>query len=566
MAATILKSDSNKWSIGGGDDKKRRLISAVCGVLVFILGYFVFVVGNERPDNLFWDENYYLSFVEKYLHGTFFMHAHPPLAIMFLALGEKLINPNKDIDKKWIHDNDFVDRVPKGYSFKGVRFFPGLFAAGVGVLIFLIVYRVTGHHFTSIGFAGIYLMDTAGICHHRAAMLDSTLIFFILLAVWKFTDMVLKAKTTHRDYVVLGVAVGLAMATKFTAWFLLILPILVFLKQRWRFIGWHVRTAFRVVLLPLLTINKQPKAVEEPTRRMYWDMFFTRGIRDAIVFSVPLFIAFLGVWTIHIKLTPNPVGNLYTASGYYKEQILAGNGGSIFVLPMAIIDNIMYGFRLHTDIAPLKYDDPGEVGSHPLFWPLGIRSISYRWDSKGEDVRYKMLVANPFTWSVGLIGLIMGMTMLLGRVFYGIKPKDKQIANAICMLMWIWLAYMIPLYALNRVMYLYHYFPPLIFTYITAGLVFYYIFYRCFPRMISLIPNVILALALVFGGWVMKQYLPLAMHDPPLRAHQVERLAVFKPWRLKPAQIGPPAPPPAPAAAPQAVVETPEPPVPAPAK
>jgi hypothetical protein len=376
-------------------------------------------------------------------------------------------------------------------------------------------------------------------------------------------DMILKAKTSHRDYVILGVAVGLAMATKFTAWFLLILPVLIFLKQRWLFIRWHVRKAFELVLLPLLTIRKQKTPSDDSDDREYrfhWDLFFMRGLRDAMVFSVPLLVAFLGIWTIHIKLTPNPVGNLYTASGFYKEQILAGNGGSIFVLPSAIIHNIMYGYRLHTDIQPLKYDDPTEMGSHPLFWPLGIRSISYRWDSMGEDVRYKMLVANPFTWTVGLMGLVMGMAMLLGRVFYGMKPKDKQIANAICMIVIVWLAYMVPLYGLKRVMYLYHYFPPLIFTYIMAGLIFYYIFYRCFPRMISLIPNTILALALIFGGWVMKQYLPLAMHNPPLRAHQVERLAVFKPWRLKPAQIAPPATPP-PAA--QPVVEAPEPPAPA---
>lgn len=567
MAATILKRDSRKSGVESGGqvdvERVRRWVSAVCALVIFILGYFTFVVGNEKPENLFWDENYYLSFVEKYLHGTFFMHAHPPLAIMFLALGEKIINPNKDIDKQWIHDNDFVDRVPKGYSFKGVRFFPGVFAAGIAVLIFLIVYRVTGHHFTSVGFAAVYLLDTAGICHHRAAMLDSILIFFILLALWKFTDMILKAKTTHGDYVVLGVAVGLAMATKFTAWFLLILPLLIYLKQRWRFICWHVRTAFQLVLMPLLTINKT-KRDEMPARQMHWEMFFIRGFRDAAVFTVPLLISFLGVWTIHIKLTPNPVGNLYTASDFYKEQIVSGKGGSIFVLPVAIWDNIKYGFNLHTDIAPLKYDDPGEAGSHPLFWPLGIRSISYRWDSSGEDVRYKMLVANPFTWSVGLIGLVMAMTMLLGRIFYSLKPKDRGISNVICMMMWVWLAYMIPLYALDRVMYLYHYFPPLIFTYIMAGLVFYYIFYRCFPRMISMIPNVILSVALLFGFWVMRQYLPLAVHDPPLKAHQVERLAIFNPWRLKPAQIGPP--PPA-AQAPQAVVEAPAPmPAPAPAQ
>ncbi|MDW8349309.1 MAG: phospholipid carrier-dependent glycosyltransferase [Verrucomicrobiae bacterium] len=564
MASTLTHEETKKEikkvvlgkEITTDSRRVNEWVSAVCAVLVFIGGIFAFVVGNEKPDKLFWDENYYLSFVEKYLHGTFFMHAHPPLAIMFLALGEKLLNPNKDIDKKWIHDNDFVDRVPPGYSFKGVRFFPGLFAAGVGVLIFLIIYRVTKHHFTSVGFAAIYLMDTAGICHHRAAMLDSTLIFFILLAVWKFIDMVLKPKTTHADYIILGFSVGLAMATKFTAWFLLILPVLIYLKQRWRFIRWHIRMAFQLVLIPLLTINRAEKEKNKGTRQMYWEMFFIRGARDAVVFIVPLLISFLGVWTIHIKLTPNPVGNLYSASDYYKEKILAGQGGSIFVLPVAILDNIKYGYKLHTDIAPLSYDNPNEMGSHPLFWPLGIRSISYRWDSQGDEVRYKRLVANPFTWSVGLIGLIMSMTMLLGRIFYGIVPKDRLIANAICMMMWIWLAYMLPLYGLERVMYLYHYFPPLIFTYIMAGLVFYYIFYRCFPRMTSFIPNVILSLALVFGFWVMKQYLPLAIHDPPLRAHQVERLAIFKPWRLQPAPVGQAAPQPPPAAQAPAPTET----------
>jgi hypothetical protein len=61
--------------------------------------------------------------------------------------------------------------------------------------------------------------------------------------------------------------------------------------------------------------------------------------------------------------------------------------------------------------------------------------------------------------------------------------------------------------------------------------------------MISMIPNTILILAMLFGVWVMKQYLPFAMHDPPMKKHEVERLGIFRPWKVKAAEIAPPPPP-----------------------
>ncbi len=93
--------------------------------LVMALAFLFYFVNYNYPNSgPYWDENYHIASAQKYINGVFFMEPHPPLGKLFIALGELILNPNKNIDKSSFLSTDFINNFPAGYSFAGVRFFP----------------------------------------------------------------------------------------------------------------------------------------------------------------------------------------------------------------------------------------------------------------------------------------------------------------------------------------------------------------------------------------------------------------------------------------------------------
>ena len=149
-----------------------------------------------------------------------FMETHPPLGKLFIALGEYLIHPNDKINQNELlkfTQTDYIKDFPAGYSFAGVRFFSALFAWLSAIIFFYILYFVSKNPHTSLVFSSLYVFENALITHSRAAMLEGSHLFFILLAILYFVYLVQKlSKKTLLNYFVLGILVGLAISIKAT--------------------------------------------------------------------------------------------------------------------------------------------------------------------------------------------------------------------------------------------------------------------------------------------------------------------------------------------------------------
>jgi dolichyl-phosphate-mannose-protein mannosyltransferase len=65
-------------------------------IIILIFSFLTFFSNYYIPNASIWDEVFHISTAEKYLTGTMVMEAHPPLGKLFIALGEKIINPNTD--------------------------------------------------------------------------------------------------------------------------------------------------------------------------------------------------------------------------------------------------------------------------------------------------------------------------------------------------------------------------------------------------------------------------------------------------------------------------------------
>ncbi len=214
-------------------------------------------------------------------------------------------------------------------------------------------------------------------------------------------------------------------------------------------------------------------------------------------FSFGLVFLYLSVFSIHIAngqkvvTESNNRSGYYLASDFYKEKLNQNQMKNPLNWPIAFWDNWLYMAQYHKGVPNLdlcKRDDKGnltENGSYPITWPVMNRTISFRWEWGTKDgstpkdskyVRYSYLIGNPLIWGIGLFSIILSLVLIISYLFLGLPLRNKRVFHYILTLSTLYLAYMIGVLSVERVMYLYHYLIPLVFTLILAALLFVYNF------------------------------------------------------------------------------------------
>jgi dolichyl-phosphate-mannose--protein O-mannosyl transferase len=474
---------------------KKNLIAAI-----FLLGasFIVYFWQYDKPDAPYWDENYHIASAEKYLEGTYFMEPHPPLGKLIIALSEKVMGTNKSIDKKPMTETDFVNKVPEGYTFKGVRFLPTIFAALIPCLIFLILLLLTNSLLAAFTTALVFLLDNSLVLHFRAAMLDGIQLFFILSALLYFVTIFKKKVRSYLDYIILGLLIGLAVATKLNSLFIaLTIPILAFKDA-------------------MAGKSKEPLNLFAKT----------------IVGISLIGLVFSGIFYIHYFLGKkiNDKEMLYEASPKYEEALKNNQLPSLKLFPTALIDNLKYANSYEKKVPKLDLCKKDENGSLPIGWPLGIKSINYRWEKfSGGEIAYLYLQGNPLVWLTGLVGLLLSLSMIINRFIFRSELKNKIKFNWIFIFTVLYLSYMIAIFQIERVMYLYHYFIPLTLSIILAGLVFDYLFFdkKCRTKLCAYVGTF---LVLIFLSFL--YYSPF-VYFKPLNCSEIKDRSLLKIWQLK---------------------------------
>lgn len=407
--------------------------------LVIVAGFFTYFYNYNYPQAFFWDENYYLTSAQKYLTGTFFMATHPPFGELSMALGEKLMDANP-VDNQFI-DVDYANELPPGFSFAGYRLFPVLAAWLAVPLAFGIFLLVTRRHLWALLLSSLLLFDTALIVHTRGAMLEGWLLFssfltilgFMLLREWRGADVRRLAIAS----IVMGFGFGLLLTVKITGLLLILL---------WPVALW--------LLLP---------------DRHRIALFLA-------VSAASFAVAYVGVWQTHFTLarTINPklhTEGTYFASEAYQQILAKGETGNLRHFPVMLRDNIRYSRNYHNGVPRLDLCKLDENGSPFFLWPIGARTINYRWESPNSShYRYLYLVPNPATWWSGIFAVLVATCLLLASVLLPLKEPLRH-RFLLVLFLGLYLSYMIAISRIGRVMYLYHYFLPLILSYILFAVV-----------------------------------------------------------------------------------------------
>lgn len=477
--------------------------SLLLSLPVLLAAFLVFLPDLGQPPMLFWDENYHLTSAHKYLAGVMSMEAHPPLGKLLIALSEGFFGTNLALNNESFLGADHIGMVPDGYDFFPARFPSALMMTLSVPLFYWLLCIVTQRPRLSLVFTSLLMLDTALILHTRAAHLDGIQIFFVMLTLCQFAaGLRCLERLSPRHYALLALTTGLAIATKINGCVLLLCPVFWWGAQHWQ----DMRALrFRPLIRPALR-----------------DGLITAGIVAAIWCAT--FYVHCGIGQkVHTDRT-------YSASEEYKAILAEGGTWDVTNLPVMLRDNMRHMAITNGGVPPLRPYENFENGSHPLLWPLGVKSINYRWDKLGEVTRYLQLTANPVGWGLGLLGVIATISLMLA---WAISPPGQRPAFPslpLSAFFALWLCYMIAALTPDRVFYLYHYFLPLVFSWVMMAAVTAKIFDTRITRpraQFDLLAAVLIAQGLMF--WYMS---PLAYHLP-LTAGEFEGRSISVLWGMK---------------------------------
>jgi dolichyl-phosphate-mannose--protein O-mannosyl transferase len=466
--------------------------------LVLALSYLTYFHRYWNPPNVFWDENYHIASAQKYLHNVYFMEQHPPLGKLLVALGEKIFHPNLQTDQFLGTDygNNF-----DGFSFVGYRFFSALLSWWTAPLLFLIFLTLLRNPLHSALLSFLYIFDNAMIVHMRGAMLEGPLIFFCALTILFF--LLFLRDWHHTKKLILwsalwGASFGLVMTTKVLGLILvlLVIPALYVMLPHWK-----------------------------------------KMLGFLACFGIPFLIVYCSVWQIHFSLgtTVNPQladNGYYQASPEYKTILNTGASSSFVNFPVMLRDSLAYVGHYNSGAPRLDLCKEDENGSPFYFWPLGARTINFRWETPdGKEYRYLYLVANPVVWWSALLALLLGAAMLASSALF---PPKKPLKNRflLAVFLGVYICFMIAVSRITRVLYLYHYFIPLVVSFVVLGLVFDEL-QNFGKKVLNEHGKTVIALvlaALIFGAH--QYYRPFTYYEP-LTDAQFARRNIFNLWELR---------------------------------
>lgn len=406
-------------------------------LLVTAIGFLTYVQRYNEPAAFFWDENYHVASAQKYLNGVYFMEQHPPLGKLLIAAGELILNRNA-ADDQFI-GTDYGTELPDGFSFAGYRFFPVLLAWLTAPMLFLIFWKLTKSDLAAALLSSLYLFDNALIVHLRGAMLEPALLFFTTLTILAF--LLLREETDLRRFdwwsILFGLSFGCVLTTKVVGLvMILLIPALLWLL-------WPDRRRIRRFL----------------------------GIG-----ALSFLITYVGVWQTHFALggSINPVlpdQGYYQASEQYKAILAAGKNGSLRWFPVMLRDSLRFVAHYNNGVPRLDMCKEEENGSPWFLWPIGARAINYRWETPdGGLYQYLYLQVNPAVWWLSFTGVIAAVGMLLSSFTLDLKSPLRG-RPLLLIFTGLYGSYMAAISQISRVMYLYHYFVPLLFSFCVLALV-----------------------------------------------------------------------------------------------
>ncbi|KAI5172857.1 dolichyl-phosphate-mannose-protein mannosyltransferase [Nematocida sp. LUAm3] len=223
-------------------------------MFIWLIGLILRIYRVERGNFVLWDEAHFGKFCTYYLKREFFFDVHPPLGKMLCALSGYIFR----ISKEFLFESEEI--YPSSVDYVGMRIFNGVFGSLLAPLLFSTLRSLNFSYVCSWCISMSFAWDNALIAISRIVLLDSFLLFFILLTELFFSRSLIRGNTSSSSLLLLGVSMGLSMSVKWIAFLTVghvaIYSIFLFLveirKNKKKGIILFFRFFFLLVFIPLL--------------------------------------------------------------------------------------------------------------------------------------------------------------------------------------------------------------------------------------------------------------------------------------------------------------------------
>jgi dolichyl-phosphate-mannose--protein O-mannosyl transferase len=371
-----------------------------------LLGAIVHFTKLTSPREVVFDETHMGKFVSAYCcTGERIFDVHPPHAKLLIALGSKVGG----------YDGKFpFDRIGQPYSENTPVFFLRLVPALSGLLLPIIFFSLLiqlGATVPAALLGGIALVFENAITVETRILVFDGILLCAQMATLYFLLPANRAKGFRFYWLTFyaGACAGLALGTKFTG----------------------------LAALGVSGVYLVVKAIKR------WDRAYTMlRFRQALVLGLGAALVYVAGWAIHFALLtrPGPADAFHPTTGNFWHDF-------------QVVHKTM-----HAANSGLQKTHPD--GSGPFTWPL-MKVAPFYWAGKDATI---YLIGNPIVWwGTSLLFLVLLVNLVLRRV----TTLTWQESESRSLAWLIGVGYVIsfaPLIFVKRVLFLYHYLTPLVFS------------------------------------------------------------------------------------------------------
>ena len=370
--------------------------------ILLALGVLTHFVGLTYPRQIVFDEVTFGKFVQAYCcTGERFFDIHPPHGKLLIGLAARLGGFSNTFN---------FDTIGESYGAEpvfAIRVVPALMGSLIPLIFFWLLRELRASPPIALLGGVLVALDNGLLVEGRLLLIDSILIAATLAAIACFL-------TTQRRggrwpwLLVTGVLTGLAVGTKLTG---LVAPGLIVLSSAF---------GLGVVTGP-----------------------WKSRIRQVAVIGVTAVAVYVAGWVVHWMLLPNPGPGdaFYEHTGHIVTDLIKAQ--------QTMLSANMSLTATHPD------------ASAPWTWPL-MKVAPYFWQGDGASI---YMVGNPIVWwgaSLVFFGVLIQLALL--------RPLGTRLLPPVRTAPRVWfplagyaLSYL-PFFRVTRVLFLYHYLTPLLFS------------------------------------------------------------------------------------------------------
>lgn len=406
-----------------------------------------------HPAETVFDEVHFGKFISGYFTGEYFFDIHPPLGKLIISGAGYLAGFKSGFSFENIGQG-FPDN-----TYLWLRLLPMLAGILLPLVIFFLIRRLGLSDFAAFTGGLLVVFENALLVQSRFILLDSFLLLFGFLSLLFY----LKHRGQEQNFSISkfpnfgflflsGLFASLAFSVKWTGATFLALILILELKQAIKFFMARKRISSEKPDIP---------STHDRSRMEYlvW--------KPIALIIAPLAVYF-AIFVLHFSLLPKSgPGDAFmtqqfrkTLEGYNEPELKT-------VKPLNIFRKfIELNLQMYKSNATLTATHP--YSSQWYSWPLMIRPIYY-WNHSFETTNYSppttnsriYLLGNPVVWWASTVAIMYLVFSVLYLVFRNVRYKIPDTAY---FLTGAFILNLLPFIGIKRAMFLYHYFPALVFS------------------------------------------------------------------------------------------------------